>query len=565
MGTCCSKEQYSNDNNDDNNVSRDSVRIDEGGTIIKNALRIDDDESGTVELKKAEVKAEVINATEATNSTNSTNSTTTTTTTNTTTESNTNTDNKKKSVKNYNVKIWINRIMGNNGEVQCLFTGDLNQDGSLCNGTLEIPKAQFQNDFLGQIVEVEEPSMVYIGDFLNNKYYGKGKLYRENQIIYDGEWQDGNRNVQGIEYFFKDFEKEEWLHEFWKNNWNDYIKYDGEWKDNEYHGKGKCYTFLQIFDTHYYLDFEGVFKEGTKNGPAKYWEFFGGSFECTYKEGYRHGKGTKYSGDGSLEYTDLWIDGERIFKNQHFFKSGNIKYDGNWNNSISGQGTYHGQGKLYYENGKIEYDGSFNNGSYHGQGKLYHENGNIKFDGNFNSGSYNGQGKLYHENGNIEYDGGWMNGNRHGQGTSCYGSSVYYEGGWKDDKYDGKGKKYYNDHVNYVGHYENGEKHGYGEEYVSDMYVGGELKTYCSYKGYFENGLKSGNGETYSIIGGSYSSLGVKKVYEGGFLRGEYHGYGKHYSQRDYSIDYEGEWDMGHPITPSPEFTSEYGSHVRNK
>jgi len=42
-----------------------------------------------------------------------------------------------------------------------------------------------------------------------------------------------------------------------------------------------------------------------------------------------------------------------------------------------------GEGKLYYENGKLKYEGEFKNSKKHGKGKEYDENGKLIFEGEY--------------------------------------------------------------------------------------------------------------------------------------------------------------------------------------
>lgn len=37
----------------------------------------------------------------------------------------------------------------------------------------------------------------YIGEFLNDKFHGKGKMTNEDGLIYEGEWQDGKKHGYG--------------------------------------------------------------------------------------------------------------------------------------------------------------------------------------------------------------------------------------------------------------------------------------------------------------------------------------------------------------------------------
>ena len=54
----------------------------------------------------------------------------------------------------------------------------------------------------------------------------------------------------------------------------------------------------------------------------------------------------------------------------------------------------HGKGKIYYDNGKISFDGIFFNGQSDGKGKEYYKNGKLRFDGEYLY-DHKIRGKLY--------------------------------------------------------------------------------------------------------------------------------------------------------------------------
>jgi len=86
-------------------------------------------------------------------------------------------------------------------------------------------------------------------------------------------------------------------------------------------------------------------------------------------------------------------------------ESGVLEYVGPWIVS-NGYLVKDGQGKLYYPNGNIQFEGLFENGSIK-KGSLNYQNGKIKFKGIFENGNYK-YGILYNESGIIEYDGSWV-------------------------------------------------------------------------------------------------------------------------------------------------------------
>lgn len=70
------------------------------------------------------------------------------------------------------------------------------------------------------------------------------------------------------------------------------------------------------------------------------------------------------------EYDNSW-------KNGKYYQEGKLKYEGEFQDR-----KFHGQGK-YYESGVIKYEGEFRNGKFY-QGKEYHEDGTLKKEGVFN-------------------------------------------------------------------------------------------------------------------------------------------------------------------------------------
>ena len=69
-------------------------------------------------------------------------------------------------------------------------------------------------------------------------------------------------------------------------------------------------------------------------------------------------------------------------------------------------------GKSYYDNGRLEYEGSVENGKMHGQGKFYAENGQLEYEGSFEKGKQHGKGKRLRKDGSIAYEGEWEQGRR---------------------------------------------------------------------------------------------------------------------------------------------------------
>ena len=112
---------------------------------------------------------------------------------------------------------------------------------------------------------------------------------------------------------------------------------------------------------------------------------------------------------------------------KEFYKNGMLKYEGNFYND-----EYNGEGIEYYENGDKKYEGKFINGKYNGEGIEYYENGDKKYEGKFVDGEYNGEGKFFEENKEI-YIGEFKNGKKNGNGCVFKGDELIKEGNFENN------------------------------------------------------------------------------------------------------------------------------------
>lgn len=250
------------------------------------------------------------------------------------------------------------------------------------------------------------------------------------------------------------------------------------------------------------------------------------------------------------------------------------RYEGTGYDSDGGF-IFHGDGKLYWQNGNLRYEGTFVDGKSSGKGKSYTINGSREYIGDFLNGRKHGHGSKYSLFGDyIEYEGEFRNGIQHGRGTSylkdgsrlhtgTFVNGDYYEGDFVDGKACGRGKlynarspqiKYFGDMKDdkpngigtsyyasgapmYEGEFFNGLPHGKGRRYLS----GGKIREGIFVQGNYyvgetANGKANGKGCLYDI----YDNL----VYEGNFLDGFQHGEGKVYNHRGV-LWYEGAFVKG--------------------
>lgn len=254
-------------------------------------------------------------------------------------------------------------------------------------------------------------------------------------------------------------------------------------------------------------------------------------------------------------------------------------YEGTGYNS-EGEFIYHGEGKLYYPNGRIAYEGDFSNGLFHGRGKEYYEyGGGLLYEGDFLNGKYHGSGHLYAFN-ELIFEGEFKNGECCGKGKKFYKGILDYEGTFLHDLKHGVGRKYYkNGNLAYEGEFKNGYPDGEGREYnqngtwIEGTFVKGELTgwgkeyspdgtllyegfflEYYRYDGELANNMPNGNGKLYfkdtllykgDFVNGKRTGKGRyyfangKILYEGEFLDNKRHGYGTEYAE-DGSVIHQG-------------------------
>ena len=139
------------------------------------------------------------------------------------------------------------------------------------------------------------------------------------------------------------------------------IKFEGEFVNDKIHGQGKEY--FQNY-SHYIISFEGEFKEGKrwKGIGLEHYNSVGHqiSFEGEYANG-KNGKGKEYY---SCSFLYFDVDSSN--------KRGELEYEGEYLD-----GKRNGQGKEYWVNGKVKFEGQYRNGErWNGKGYADDKNGN---------------------------------------------------------------------------------------------------------------------------------------------------------------------------------------------
>jgi antitoxin component YwqK of YwqJK toxin-antitoxin module len=227
----------------------------------------------------------------------------------------------------------------------------------------------------------------------------------------------------------------------------------------------------------------GNFINNIRNGWNYYTDQDGNYFSANYDNdevqddiGYiKYKNGNEYSGKIYSDFKYL-VDGETHFIDNWFvphgygemkYKDGG-KFVGNWEyNKRSGEG------KGYWANGNLSYEGVFENDGLNGWGKDFYESGELLYEGGHWNAAWTNYGKVYHKDGVVEYEGNWDNDKKIGRGKATYyyenTNITSYTGDVIDGQRDGLGKEYYsNGKLKYEGEFTKGGYNGFGKLYKPD-------------------------------------------------------------------------------------------------
>ena len=261
-----------------------------------------------------------------------------------------------------------------------------------------------------KIEKIISDNYIYEGKLDENKIKeGYGKLTYKYGEIYIGQFKNDKFHGKGVLYYKKNK-----------------TKYEGDFFEGKYDGKGK----LIYENEEYYI---GQFKKGKKNGLGE--EYYNNN-KLKYKGGF---KNNQYNGEGKYilpnggYYIGNWANGKKFLKGKIYDNLNNIAYDGNF---LDDQMI---NGKIFFENGD-NYIGQIKNFDMNGNGIYYYANGKIKYDGFFIDNKIEGEGIFYDKEGDY-YIGNFKNGKKHGKGIIYNKDNVIeYEGSFENDKYEGNGK-----------------------------------------------------------------------------------------------------------------------------
>ena len=204
-----------------------------------------------------------------------------------------------------------------------------------------------------EYIPISKGTYRYKGNYIDDKFEGKGILYGINNIIIKaGFFQDGN------------------IHGFGQLGSGKNLKYEGFFTNDSYDGKFIFYH----------------------RGKKKFEDL-----------NYSNGIGIEYFSNGKIWRKAFYSLGKICYECYGILydKNGKEIYHGLLNNGKPKEG----KSLIIYDNYRGElYRGDFSLFKYNGNGILYNSNGNIKFKGIFKDDQYL-KGILYYDNGKVNFEG----------------------------------------------------------------------------------------------------------------------------------------------------------------
>lgn len=289
------------------------------------------------------------------------------------------------------------------------------------------------------------------------------------------------------------------------------LKYIGDWDNDSRSGFG-----IEINTTLGNVKFIGSWKEDKYCGQGTKYSFGKEKKVGEFKNGEADGFIVEYREDGRIEYEGYFNNDQRSGEGkEYFYNSSILTREGIWKEDEFIKGNQ------YYNNGQLRYSGEFEN-DWLKNGKLFSEAGKIKYDGNFLGyvedsedleDKPHGFCIMYDEKGNVEYEGNWEFGLYHGYGKLFYENGDSYEGDFVKGKFMGNCKYSWADGNVYEGDVVNNQFTGKGKFLYNDGTV---------YEGDVVNGQITGKGKLWDADG---------VYYEGEFIDGKTVGDGTFFSK----------------------------------
>ena len=305
-------------------------------------------------------------------------------------------------------------------------------------------------------------SIIYEGNFIENKKEGQAKLYFKNGDRYEGNFENNEINGEGT-YFWKGG-KAKWTGNFVNgtkngigvlntNGINEFVEFENDCIVEEHKDKvvkleicGKISNESEKMDSKDQLDFIDkikIFREKDEFALKLFLRLFCPKIseedinpevnEIVKTEGISS-RNRKPS--PKKEYSCHYNQNQDNIQIK-------ITDSGYYMGELNNKGSFNGIGVQFISYLKEAYHvGSYVNGSINGYGEQYDKNQNLIYKGMFENSFYCGKGTVYYSNCDY-YEGEFLNNMRHGDGIYYWSDGSSWHGKFKQNRFNGTGKYYY--------------------------------------------------------------------------------------------------------------------------
>ena len=354
----------------------------------------------------------------------------------------------------------------------------------------------------------------YEGEFKDNNYEGKGKLYYSFEEI-----EMFKKKIKDFKIPNKDKIK------IYQGKIGNIIKYEGDFKNNKYHGNGiiKSPTGNICYQGSFYKNYITI--DTVSYGKSKDINIYFHDSHPLYKGGILDVGDENYDNINKLDLEEI---NNYIYSPKHINSTScncnecKKKYD-----KHSSTINYENINEIYYKFLGFKFIPN-------GNGQYYNiKNQLIKFrylyllEGNFNKGKLSGKCLMFYNNGKKYFQGNFVDNKANGL---CYSynnndkNTISLDGIFKNNKLVNGTTYYYNEKKKYKGNFDYNLITGLLDEMKEKLLLNHKnLIEFC------------GNGKYF------YNNDGNTVEYSGNFLKSKFHGFGTLYSSVG-KIKYEGQW-----------------------
>ena len=204
---------------------------------------------------------------------------------------------------------------------EIIFEGEYKDDKRWKGKGKEYKKRDDDDELFPYEDDRKNYELIFEGEYLDGKWTGFGKEYRDDKLRFKGEYLNGQRNGQGKE--FKDgkmiLSGEYKDNKIWKgkgtlyDEFDDEILFEGEFIDGKY-WKGKGKEIEKTSDYEYVTVFDGEYSNGKRwNGEANEIRKGKSIFKGKYKDGKRwEGKGKEFDDKDKIIFDGTYSNGKKI-------------------------------------------------------------------------------------------------------------------------------------------------------------------------------------------------------------------------------------------------------------